>query len=174
MIGARQQRHRFTPEDEARMLRLSQAGWSGRRIAAEISCSKSAVSDRLALLRKREQIAAPAPRRAWKKFTCEDDRRLLTLYADGLSVTQIGAEIGRTHQSIYARLHLLRIRGGAVTRETPEKKRRPVPGYAGVVRCLGGCEQNFLSWDRRKNRICPTCRNRQSQTHGVAEHSLYL
>lgn len=34
-------------------------------------------------------------------------------------------------------------------------KEDPLPG---LVRCLGpGCDKMFKSFDRRKNRICPSC-----------------
>jgi hypothetical protein len=34
--------------------------------------------------------------------------------------------------------------------------------YAGPTTCLR-CDQEFQSWDRRQNRVCPHCRNELAQ-----------
>ena len=40
------------------------------------------------------------------------------------------------------------------------RRRQPPPkrnAYMGPTTCLR-CDQTFLSWDRRQNRLCPRCR----------------
>jgi hypothetical protein len=43
-------------------------------------------------------------------------------------------------------------------RKGPQRRITPKGSpYAGAVTCLR-CDQEFWSWDRRQNRLCPECR----------------
>jgi len=42
--------------------------------------------------------------------------------------------------------------------------RKPEPG---MVRCLGGCDKEFHSKDKKTNRICPTCAKRPGRERDV-------
>lgn len=40
----------------------------------------------------------------------------------------------------------------------PHRKPPKHSPYAGLIPCLR-CDQEFRSWDRRQNRLCPRCRD---------------
>jgi predicted amidophosphoribosyltransferase len=47
-------------------------------------------------------------------------------------------------------------------RRGPSRRRSIPTSYAGPTTCLR-CDQEFSSWDRRQNRLCPRCWNELDQ-----------
>ena len=47
-------------------------------------------------------------------------------------------------------------------RKGPHRRTPKGSPYAGHATCLR-CEQEFWSWDRRQNRLCPRCKNELDQ-----------
>jgi hypothetical protein len=47
-------------------------------------------------------------------------------------------------------------------RKGPHRRTPKGSPYAGHAPCLR-CEQEFWSWDRRQNRLCPRCKNELDQ-----------
>jgi len=42
----------------------------------------------------------------------------------------------------------------------------------GIIQCLR-CEENFSSWDKNKNHVCPVCEEKNSGRSNVTEHIGY-
>jgi len=98
----------WTPEEEARLIRLRQQGLSARDVAKKLKRSPGAVQMRTTLL-TREGRYTPTPReRVW---TPEEEARLVKYLFEGLSYMDIGLRLGRTRNSIAGHKSRLRKRG---------------------------------------------------------------
>ena len=83
--------------------------------------------------------------------------------------------------SIYARKYWLETYRPGTAPPAPDssaspepRQKKPAPvSYAATIPCLC-CGRRFASWDRRKNRLCQTCRKRDDATSGLDSHSLTL
>jgi len=54
------------------------------------------------------------------------------------------------------------------------KKSRPVTAYAGLTTCLR-CDDVFVSWDRRQNRLCQACRDAiEAEPSDEPSHSIVM
>jgi transposase-like protein len=110
---------RLTAEDKVRMVEMRERGCTVARIARHLGCSQGAVSWNLL------KLAAEPPKgtRPWsgvrgplvvtrgnhvvRRFTPEEDARLLALEAEGLGDTEIGRRLGRKSNSVRGRLMTL-------------------------------------------------------------------
>jgi DNA-binding NarL/FixJ family response regulator len=105
--------NKWTPEEDKRLLELQAAGKSSFSIAAELRRSVGAVHGRLSVLKTRERFASnsdatqsmPPLRKRW---TLDDDKRLMELRARGASFNEIANALGRTEAAIEQRAHTLK------------------------------------------------------------------
>ena len=103
---------KWTPEEDKRLLKLRAAGKSSFLIAAELRRSVGAVQGRLSILKAWERFARNSdatqstPRR--KRWTLDDDKRLMDLRAKGASFNEIANALGRTEAAIEQRAHTLK------------------------------------------------------------------
>jgi DNA-binding NarL/FixJ family response regulator len=104
---------RWTPEEDKRLLELQAAGKSNVSIAAALRRSIGSVLGRLSVLKVREKFvrnsdatqSMPPPRKRW---TLEDDKRLMELRAEGASFYEIANALERTEAAIEQRAHTLK------------------------------------------------------------------
>lgn len=112
-------RIRLTEADHERIVQLREAGRTMGQIASVLGCSASTVSWHCLRL----AAEPPKPQRprvglvssaevfrnghVVRRYTTEEDERLLALEAEGLSLSEIGRRLGRRHNSIRARLMTL-------------------------------------------------------------------
>lgn len=103
-----------------------------------------------------------------RRFTPEEDKRIVEMSKSGKTLAFIALTLGRNSSSVKYRLQLL-VRGFDFRRETPIVEKKEKTDLSGVVRCLGGCEKNWLSPDRFRIRICPSCKksHHNSSVHTV-------
>jgi DNA-binding NarL/FixJ family response regulator len=93
-------------------------------IAAEFRRSVEAVRGRIAILKARERLASnpgatgSMPQR--KRWTPDDDQRLMELMAKGTSSNEIANALGRTEAAIEQRAHTLRRQAAAEHLSTPD------------------------------------------------------
>jgi hypothetical protein len=117
-------------------------------------------------------------------FTAADDAAMLDLRRQGHSFAAIALLLGLAKSSVGTRVRMLggklppsklqraeerasaRQEGGQVARKSDA---------SGWCLCLGGCNKKFLSPDRLRIRICPTCKKRTAWQSGqVGEFHLSL
>jgi hypothetical protein len=103
-----------------------------------------------------------------RRFQPEEDKRILAMSASGKTLRFMAMALDRNSSSIKYRLELLK-RGFDLRRVTPIAEKKTKQDLSGVVRCLGGCEKNWLSPDRFRIRICPSCKkaHHNSSVHTV-------
>jgi DNA-binding CsgD family transcriptional regulator len=109
---------RWTPKEDKRLLELRAAGKSSFSIAAELRRSVEAVLGHLSVLKARERVGSNSdathsmtPRR--KRWTLDDDKRLMELRANGASFYEIANALGRTVAAIEQRAHTLKRRAAS-------------------------------------------------------------
>jgi DNA-binding CsgD family transcriptional regulator len=91
---------KWTPEVDKQLLDLRAAGKSTFAIAAELRRSITSVRGRLSVLKAKGRLASSSdaihstPRR--KRWTLDDDQRLMDLRAKGASFNEIAIALGRT------------------------------------------------------------------------------
>lgn len=114
-------------------------------------------------------------------FTAEEDAVLIEMADRGDPLCVIAKRIGRLSGTAHGRLELLRNRQTQAAAPAPEIRRVIKPTIVivknpGVVKCLGGCNQQFQSPDRLRIRICPACKRAQahSSVAFLAEHALLI
>jgi Myb-like DNA-binding domain len=117
--------NQWTPEEDRRLLDLQAAGKSSFLIAAELRRSVGAVHGRLSVLKARERFAtnsdatqAMPPLR--KRWTLDDDKRLLEMRAKGASFNEIANALGRTEAAIEQRAHTLKRKAAAQHLSAPD------------------------------------------------------
>ena len=115
---------KWTPEEDKRLLELEAAGKSSFLVAAELRRSIGSVRGRLAILKARERFASDAgttqskmPLR--KRWTLDDDKRLMELRAKGASFNEIATALGRTEAAVEQRAHTLKRQAAAQHLWTP-------------------------------------------------------
>src|ERR1700730_17106713 len=90
--------NKWTPEEDKRLLKLRAAGKSSFLIAAELRRSVGAVQGRLSILKtifaSNSNAIQPTPGR--RRWTPDDDKRLMELRAKGASFNEIANALGRT------------------------------------------------------------------------------
>lgn len=110
------------------------------------------------------------------RFTPEDDAKMLALSAAGKTGREIGEALGdRQASSVNKRLRMLK--GWVPTPRTHRamgSKKAPGGTTQGVVKCLGGCGETFLSPDRLRIRICRVCKQRHANVGLPDSAALYL
>jgi DNA-binding CsgD family transcriptional regulator len=110
--------NKWTPEEDKRLLKLKAAGKSSFLIAAELRRSVGAVHGRLSLLKAIERFASnsnaiqPTPGRR-RRWTPDDDKRLMELRAKGASFNEIANALGRTEAAIEQRAQTLKRQAAA-------------------------------------------------------------
>jgi hypothetical protein len=116
--------NKWTPEEDKRLLELQAAGKSSFLAAAELRRSVGSVRGRLAILKARERFASnpgatqsEMPLR--KRWTLDDDKRLMEWRAKGVSFNEIATALGRTEAAVEQRAHTLK---------RPVKPRRGICG----------------------------------------------
>jgi hypothetical protein len=103
---------KWTPEVDKRLLDLQAVGKSTFVIAAELRRSITSVRGRLSLLKAKGRLASSSeailstPRR--KRWTLDDDQRLMDLRAKGASFNEIAIAVGRTEAALEQRAHNLK------------------------------------------------------------------
>lgn len=137
----------WTEEEDAHMVKLCQAGYTGAEIAEAVGRPRGTVSKRLALISPMRKTAgdgesclrtkptAPAPALpaavASKKngWTPELDEQILELRRSGGTFLRIADTVGRGHSSVWKRImELTEANGAAPAPANPEdvpKKRKP-------------------------------------------------
>jgi hypothetical protein len=109
--------NKWMPEEDKRLLKLQAAGKSSFLIAAELRRSVGAVHGRLSVLKAIESFASnsnairPTPGR--RRWTPDDDERLMELRAKGASFNEIANALGRTEAAIEQRAHTLKRQAAA-------------------------------------------------------------
>lgn len=104
------------------------------------------------------------------RFSPEEDRQMLGMSAAGKSGRQIAEALGRQVSGINERLRKLRGHPKR-QRQAPVNRKRGLSEadlVAGEAKCLGGCGQMFHSPDRKRVRICPSCK-RGARCSGLPE-----
>ena len=92
------------------------------------------------------------------------------LYLNGVHLEQIERRLGMSKTRVAFVMRLLRehgiigyrnpkIAGQHAVKEAIEKGLLPRRDQGERVKCLS-CQENFQSFDRRRNRICPSCHQR--------------
>ena len=104
---------KWTADEDKRLLQLQAAGKSNFLIAAVLRRSTEAVLGRLSILKAKEYFPgnSSAPQSATplrKRWTLDDDKRLMELKAKGASRSEIAGALGRTEAAIEQRIHGLR------------------------------------------------------------------
>jgi hypothetical protein len=109
---------KWTPDEDKRLLQLKAAGKSNISIAAALRRSIGSVHGRLAILKAGERFAinpdvarAATPLR--KRWTLDDDKRLMELRAKGTSFVEIANALERTQAAIEQRAHTLKRQAAA-------------------------------------------------------------
>ena len=110
--------NKWTTEADKRLLELQAAGKSSFSIAAEFRRSIGAVRGRIAILNARKRFASDSgatqsttPLR--KRWTLDDDKRLMELRAKGAPFDEIAIALGRTEAAVEQRAHTLKRRQAA-------------------------------------------------------------
>ena len=110
--------NKWTKEEDKRLLELQAAGKSSFSMAAELRRSVGALPGRLAILMARERFASnpeatqsKVPLR--KRWTVDDDKRLMELRAKGARFNEIANVLGRTEAAIEQRAHTLKRQAAA-------------------------------------------------------------
>jgi hypothetical protein len=104
--------NRWTAEDDKRLLKLLAARKSSFSIAAQLRRSIQAIRARLGILKAKERFAGSSGETrstpGTKRWTLDDDRRLMELKAKGTSYIEIANTLGRTEAAIKGRAHTLK------------------------------------------------------------------
>jgi hypothetical protein len=117
--------NKWTPEEDKRLLELQAARKSNFSIAAELRRSVGAVLGHLSVLKARERFvgnsdATQSPTPLRKRWTLDDDKRLMELRAKGASFNEIANALGRTQAAIEQRAHTLKRQAAAQHLWTPD------------------------------------------------------
>jgi DNA-binding NarL/FixJ family response regulator len=117
--------NKWTPEEDKRLLELQAAGKSNFSIAAELRRSVGAVLGHLSVLRTRKRFAinSDAPQSTTslrKRWTLDDDKRLMELKAKGALYDEIARALGRTEAAVEQRAHTLKRQAAAQRLWTPD------------------------------------------------------
>jgi hypothetical protein len=117
--------NKWTPEEDKRLLELEVAGKSSFLVAAELRRTVGSVRGRLAMLKARERFASnpeatPSKMPLRKRWTLDDDKRLMELRAKGVSFNGIATALGRTEAAVEQRAHTLKRQAAAQHLWTPE------------------------------------------------------
>jgi DNA-binding NarL/FixJ family response regulator len=117
--------NKWTPEEDKRLLELQAAGKSNFSIAAELRRSIGAVLGHLSVLKARQRFggnsdATQSPTPLRKRWTLDDDKRLMELRAKGASFNEIANALGRTQAAIEQRAHTLKRQAAAQHLWTPD------------------------------------------------------
>ena len=105
---------KWTSEEDERLLELDATGMPTVSIAAELRRTGGAIHSRLSILKARQRLAAaisdPPQSTASqsKRWTLDDDKRLLELKAGGASFEEIAKALKRTRPAIVQRAHVLK------------------------------------------------------------------
>ena len=108
---------KWTPEEDKRLLELQAAGKSNVSIAVALRRSIGSVLGRLFVLKVRDKFVsnsdATQSTTRRKRWTLEDDQRLLALRAKGASFDEIANALERTEAAIEQRAHTLKRQAAA-------------------------------------------------------------
>jgi DNA-binding CsgD family transcriptional regulator len=108
---------RWTPKEDKRLLELRAAGKSSFSIAAELRRSVEAVLGHLSVLKAKDRFGgnsdATQSTARRKRWTLDDDKRLMELRANGASFYEIANALGRTVAAIEQRAHTLKRRAAS-------------------------------------------------------------
>jgi len=109
------------------LLDLHRGGWPKWKIARVLDRSEAGVAVRLRLV-GHDALPARAERQFYRRWTSEEEARLLELVRLGYNRSEIARELGRPYYSVTAKLRELRDEGWAVPPArrawTPEEDRR--------------------------------------------------
>lgn len=171
------------PEPYFTLLRMMRAGNTLAEIASEIGVRAKALGYRVQLLRDRlpNGSVPPVTRRISTTRTAETlsetDRRIMSMRADGRTLNEIADACAiSSQQAVYERLKRLeKIVHGEVSLAKPIKGRGSrTSEFAEKIECLR-CRREFLSWDKRRNRICGKCKHHPTaDSGGMDEHHMHI
>ena len=103
---------------------------------------------------------------------------LLRMMRAGNTLAEIASEIGVRAKALVYRVQLLRDRlpNGSVppvTRRISTRCSR-TSEFAEKIECLR-CRREFVSWDKRRNRICGQCKHHPTENSGgMDEHHMHI
>ena len=116
--------NKWTPEEDKRLVELRAAGKSSFSMAAELRRSIGSVRGRIAILKAGERFASnPGATQSTmplrKRWTLDDDKRLMELRTEGVSFNEIATALGRTEAAVEQRAHTLKRQAAAQHLWTP-------------------------------------------------------
>ena len=171
------------PEPYVTLLRMMRDGRTFAEIASEIGVRVKAIGYRVQLLRDRlpNGSVPPVTRRISTRRTAETlsetDRRIMSMRAEGRTLNEIADACSiSSQQAVYARLKRLKtIVPGEVSFAKPRQRIDNASGeFAEKLECLR-CRRDFMSWDKRRNRICGQCKHNPTEDRGgMDEHHMRL
>lgn len=171
------------PEPYFTLLRMMRAGNTFAEIASEIGVRVKAIGYRVQLLRDRlpNGSVPPVTRRISTKRSAETlsemDRRIIAMRADGRTANYIAYACAiSSQQAVHARLKRLeKIVHGEASLAKPIKGRGSrTSEFAEKIECLR-CRREFVSWDKRRNRICGKCKHHPTEDMGgMDEHHMHI
>jgi hypothetical protein len=116
--------NKWTPMEDKRLLELEAVGKSIFSIAAEFRRSIGSVRGRIFVLKAREKFTSnPGTKQSKmplrKRWTLNDDKRLMELRAKDVSFNEIATALGRTEAAVEQRAHALKRQAAARHLWTP-------------------------------------------------------
>ncbi|MFZ4539278.1 hypothetical protein [Propionivibrio sp.] len=144
----------WTPEEEAVVRNAIMAGVSNAKIGELIGRSGCSVRNRFprtgAAVVKPAPGTEPAKPNKFRRWSEEEDRTAVQAVSIGRSIRWIATELGRSDDSVNARLHILRTLAKANPRASADQR-----FVASIRNCLC-CGKSFKSSDCM-NRLCAYC-----------------
>jgi len=179
---------RLIPFDK-QLLEMRDAGIPYKEISRQLGRHERMLTSRVTALRKlpatlsdeeaaqRLEASGKSVGAAVPKTTEEmsrDDRELVRMYRDGMTLVSIGIELDRNQKTVSSRLIRLRKALGTdvvpLLNDVEAKVIRASKGAAQTtaeeIPCMC-CRRPFKSWDKTRNRICSSCKS----SHASIDHS---
>lgn len=171
------------PEPYFTLLRMMRDGRTFAEIASEIGVRVKAIGYRAQILRDRlpNGSVPPVTRRISTTRSAETlsemDRRIIALRAEGRTLNEIADACAiSSQQAVYARLkRLQKIVPEEVSFAKPKKRSDSrTSEFSEKIECIR-CRRAFMSWDKRRNRICGQCKHNPTEDMGgMDEHRMHL
>lgn len=179
-------RHYFTVAEDREILAMRAEKMSYAQIAEKTGMQPRAINSRIALLKSRF-VTDPDDvqlNRISRPFSQQDGNTVMAMRAAGMTFVEISKETGFAVGSMHtimskaagkpvisrsieqkAARAIADRKARAIAKGPVKRKSAPLE----MVRCLGGCEQQFPSPDRMRIRICPSCKSAHKNISTAAE-----
>jgi DNA-binding CsgD family transcriptional regulator len=171
---------RLIPFDR-QLLEMRDAGIPYKEISRQLGRHERMLTSRITALRKlpatmsdeeaaeRLEASGKSVGAAVPKTTEEmsqDDRELVRMYREGMSLVSIGIELDRNPKTVSSRLIRLRKALGTnvvpiIDESSAKAIRNASAPVSAEIQCMC-CRRQFKSWDRMRNRICSYCKSAHS------------